>query len=528
MHSVLYVDDEEGLLSIIKFLLEKNGEFSVETELSAEAALEKIRNTDYDVIVSDFNMPSMDGIAFLKEVRSRYGSLPFVLFTGKGREDVVIAAVDNGADFYIQKGIDSNAMIAELIHKMKRAVERRQMTDELEKSHQQLMNIINFLPDATFVRDIHGRVIAWNAAMEKMTGIRREDIIGKGDMEYSIPFYKEKRPLLVDLVLGENIDLESNYRYFEKIGDKISSEIFIPHFNEGEGANIWITASPLYDSDGKVTGAIESFRDISASFALRQDLNISREMIQGFADMIPVAIYEMDLENNLTFSNRQGYAWFGISEEDITRKMSILQFISENDRERVLADIQKVVGGSSGNGREYQLVRRDKTSFPALVYGAKITNPETGEPAGIRGVIIDLTERKREAQDLYESRERLDLALRAGDVGIWDVDIRTMEVRDVHQWLHRTLGYQPGEIQHITIPACKKLIHPLDVPRVMAAFFRHLSGKKPLLETELRVACSNGSWKWVAVRCKVIEWGENREPLRITGTINEISPRKRR
>jgi PAS domain-containing protein len=157
------------------------------------------------------------------------------------------------------------------------------------------------------------------------------------------------------------------------------------------------------------------------------------------------------------------------------------------------------------------------------MHGAKITNPETGEPSGIRGVIIDQTRRQNEAQKLFENQERLDLALVAGDVSIWDVDIRTMQVRDIHQWIYRTLGYRPEDLPDITMPVCKALVHPLDMPGVLAAFLRYMAGDKPLLETEFRLACRDGGWKRVAVRCKVIEWGEKKEPVRITGTINEVT-----
>jgi PAS domain S-box-containing protein len=524
MYSVLYVDDEIGFLDINKLLLERTGEFSVDTAQSAPEALEMIRATDYDAIVSDYNMPEMDGIALLKQVRSDYGNVPYLLFTGKGREEVVIAAVDNGVDYYIQKGTDINAMITELRHKIKRAIDRRRMKDELEMSRQRLENIINFLPDATFVLNNYGSVIAWNRAMEKMTGIPEKEMLGKCDLEYSVPFYKEKRPLLIDLVLGDKPSMESTYRYFEKVGDKITSEVFIPHFNDGEGANLWITASPLYDAGGTVTGAIESFRDISDYYAIRRDMNVYRDMIQGFADIIPVAIYETDLEYNLTFANRQGYEWFGLSQDDIARKVSILQFIAPGDRGRFAEDMKNILSGSGRSGKEYLLLRHDESMFAALMYGAKITSPESGEPAGVRGVIIDLTERKKGAQALYESRQKLELALIAGDVSIWDVDIRTMKVRDVHQWLYRTLGYETADFPEITIPVCKKIIHPMDIPQVLEAFLAHMSGASPVLETQFRLACKNGNWKWVAVRGKVIEVGASDEPVRLTGTVNTISP----
>ncbi len=524
MYSVLCVDDELGFLDINKVLLENTGEFTVDTAPSAMEALEMIRQTDYDAIVSDYNMPEMDGIDLLKQVRSDHGNIPYLIFTGKGREEVVIAAVDNGADYYIQKGTDINAMIAELRHKIKRAIDRRKMKDELEISRQRLLNIINFLPDATFVLNNYGSVIAWNRAMEKMTGIPAEEMLGKSDLEYSIPFYQEKRPLLIDIVLGDKPSEESTYRYFERAGDKITSEVFIPHLNDGEGANLWITASPLYDANGAVSGAIESFRDISDYYTLRRDMNVYRDMIQGFADMIPVAIYETDLENNLTFANQRGLEWFGLTLDDIPRKVSILQFIAPHDRERYARDMKAFMNGSDSHGKEYLLLRHNESMFAALIYGAKIASPETGEPAGVRGVIIDLSERKKETQTLYESRQRLELALMAGDIGVWDVDLRTMKVRQMDGWLYRTLGYEPADLPDMSFSVCKNLIHPMDVPRVLAAFLAYMSGADPLLVTQFRLARKDGSWKWVTVRCKVIEWGDAKEPIRFTGTVNTIAP----
>lgn len=522
----MYVDDEEVLLGLNKIYLERTREFSVDTANSARDGLRKISEQRYDAIVSDYDMPHMDGIGFLKEVRLQHGNLPFLLFTGKGREEVVIEAVDNGVDYYIQKGHDMHGMIAELSHKIKRAVERKRIKDDLERSRQQMNDIINFLPDATFVRDIQGRVIAWNRAMEVLTGISREEMLGKGDCEYALPFYHTKCPLLADLVLEKDPVIDPRYVFFQRTGDTITSEIFIPHFKEGSGANLWIAASPLYDAQGTVTGAIESFRDISEQYAVRRDLHRSREMIQGFADIIPVAIYEMDLRFNLTFCNSIGSAWFGLTREDLEKKISILDFVLPEYRERAIADLTNAVNGQQSAGQEYLLVRKDGSTFPALVYGGKITDPDSGNPLGVRGVIIDITERKKQAQDLYESRERLKFALKAGDIGIWDVDMRTMRVSDIYEWANRTLGCQLEDSQAITIASCKSLLHPVDLPRVLYDFYQHLNGNKLLFETEFRAPCKDGTLKRVAVRGKVIERDARNHPVRITGTVNEITDTK--
>ena len=121
MIKILYTDDESSLLEIAKMFLEKSGEFSVTTAISAPEAIRLLEQEKYDVIISDYQMPEMDGIQFLVEVRSRFGPIPFILFTGRGREEIVIQAINSGADFYLQKGGEPKAQFAELMHKIKSA-----------------------------------------------------------------------------------------------------------------------------------------------------------------------------------------------------------------------------------------------------------------------------------------------------------------------------------------------------------------------------------------------------------------------
>jgi len=522
MYSILYVDDDENLLNLNKIFMEKSGEFLVDTVSSAPEALERIPAVRYDAILSDYQMPAMDGIEFLKHVRTRHGDLPFILFTGRGREDVVIEAVNNGVDYYIQKGPDLKAMIAELRHKILRAIERRQIGSELKKSREELNDIINFLPDATCVVDTGGRVITWNHAMEHMTGIPRQDMIGQGGYAYAVPFYGERRPVLVDFLLHNLPGIGEQYPDYEKTGGKISSERFYPFMNGGAGLHLWISASLLYDSAGKVTGGIETVRDMTDVHKIRHDLIMSREMNREFANMIPVGVYEMDLHGILTFANQVAFSWFGITQEDFDRKICILDYIVKEDRDRAFRDIQRMMGGETGTGQEYLLIRKDGSTYPGLIYGGTVTDPETGKVTGLRGIIIDQTLRRQEAQDLLESQEQLKLALQAGDIGIWNIDMRTMIVRDIHDWASRTLGFTSEEYPEITVNTCKFLVHPLDLPRILYRFFRHLANQDPLFEVEFRLSHKDRRWIWVAVRGKVIERDCNNHPVRITGTINTI------
>jgi PAS domain S-box-containing protein len=273
---VLYVDDEELLLELGQAFLENNGEFSVDTVSSARLALKKIATTTYDAIISDFQMPDMDGIEFLTAVRADHKKIPFILFTGRGREEVVIAAINNGADFYLQKGGDANAQFAELAHKIRQAVSRRRSEAALADSERRLSDIIDFLPDATFAIDTRGNVIAWNRAMEEMTGTKAADILGKGDHEYGMAFYGNRRPMLIDLVNDqEPVFEQQHYTFTRHSGSTITAETTIR--KNGRDVYYWGKASILFNKDGERTGAIESVRDITERKASERALADSEE-----------------------------------------------------------------------------------------------------------------------------------------------------------------------------------------------------------------------------------------------------------
>jgi len=400
--SVLYVDDEAALLDIGRVFLERSGGFSVDTALSAQDALEQMQKKLYDAIVSDYQMPEMDGIAFLKRVRAS-GEIPFILFTGKGREEVVIEAINNGADFYLQKGGDPKAQFAELAHKIRQAVSKRGAEEALRESEQRLHDIIDFLPDATFAIDITGKVIAWNRAIEEMTGVPAGQILGKGNYEYAIPFYNERRPILIDLVFTSDDEIiRRYYSIIKKEGNILIAETSLPK-PLGKRSVLFGKASPLYDKKGHVVGAIESIRDITEQRRTEEAVrNAEEKFSKAFLsspDMISIS--EIDTGTFLEV-NDAAVRIVGYTREEMVGKSALALGIWCNplDRAALLARLKQ-----TGGVKEYEAQQRRKSGevFSSAISAETVT---IGTTQYMLSIIRDITERKKAETALRESEQR--------------------------------------------------------------------------------------------------------------------------
>ena len=302
MITVLYVDDESDLCELGKLFLEQAGGFTVETETSAADALASPRFSRYDAIVSDYQMPEIDGIEFLRRVRKRAENVPFILFTGRGREEIVIAAINEGADFYLQKGGDPTSQYAELAHKIRIAVERRQARSDLKDSEQRLNDIINFLPDATFAIDRSGSVISWNRAIEEMTGVPAADMLGQGNLEYAIPFYGIRRKILIDLIFESDEEIAKNYAHILHEKNTLIAETSLPR-PKGQPRILMGKASPLYNRQGEIVGAIESIRDITSLRKAEEDVSHTRKDWEAIFRSIGHPAIVLDAENHIIDAN---------------------------------------------------------------------------------------------------------------------------------------------------------------------------------------------------------------------------------
>ncbi len=164
--------------------------------------------------------------------------------------------------------------------------QRKQAGNALRAERQFLTDMIDFLPDATFVIDPDHRVVAWNRAAESMTGVKRAELLGKGDYAYALPFYGERRPILIDLIDKTQEEIEKAYKYIRRKGTIIYAETFIQRLNQGKGIYLRGEATLLFDQFGNRTGAVEVIRDITENKQAEESLMTFKESLENSTDAI--------------------------------------------------------------------------------------------------------------------------------------------------------------------------------------------------------------------------------------------------
>lgn len=164
--TIMVVDDEPEYLDLIRLFLEDDQEFLVDTCSSAREALVELKTQKYDIIISDYTMPWMDGIIFLKSLRAQGDFTPFILISTKGREDVAIEALNAGAEFFLVKDGRAGQFFSTLIGKINEIMRRRESNDSRE-----LIAFIESFPVGLVRISPNGELLVWNRAFSEIIGL---------------------------------------------------------------------------------------------------------------------------------------------------------------------------------------------------------------------------------------------------------------------------------------------------------------------------------------------------------------------
>ncbi|MDG6256571.1 MAG: PAS domain S-box protein [Methanomicrobiaceae archaeon] len=420
---VLLVDDEPMLLDISTLFLERQGGIRVYTASSAQEGLELLEKGTLDVVVSDYQMPGMDGIEFLKELRERGSTIPFIIFTGRGREDVVIEALNSGADFYVQKGGDPTAQFTELAHKIQQAVHQHETEKSLEEERNRLEQVSENIGACLAIIDPGFHVLWTNSVTREICGDTEGEpcyraLHGRGDAcpECAIrQIFDEK----VDRTLFERV-------FTGKAGEKFYFEVI---------------TTPLRDEKGAVYAALQVAVPITEIKEAEAALRASEEEKRIILDSVSENITFQDTSLRILWANRAAAESIAMKPEELVGH-ACYELWHQRDMPCFGCPVERAI-------RTKQPQRAEMTTPDGRVWfvaGYPVLD-DAGEVKGAVETTLDISERRR-SQDLlrmiqYSINQAADLIFWFGKDG------RFIYVNDAACSL---LGYIREELLDMRIP----------------------------------------------------------------------------
>lgn len=353
--SLLYVDDEPALLELCRIYLEKTGEFRIDTSESAREALTRLLAGQYDIIISDYQMPQMDGLELLREVRKTYPDLPFIIFTGRSREEVAISALNAGATFYLQKGGDVASQFAELANEIRLAVNKQRSEKELIESERRYRNLVDTQSDFIVRSAPDGRIIFANNAYCRYFSLDKSACVGSA-FRPVIPA-KEQRNIK-ELFTGLTPERPSG---------TIVHRILLP---EGEIRWHQWTTIAIFDPLGRLTEYQSVGRDITD---VKHAENLWHTAIDSSSSATAIVEYSGVISyGNQTFADLAG---FPLLQEIVG--MNVVEFIFPDDRPRMekYHNLRHTGSACAPSRYSFRFCRKDGTIHTAMVTAAAV--PDT-------------------------------------------------------------------------------------------------------------------------------------------------------
>lgn len=372
---VLHVDDDSCCLKVAKECLEMQDKFQVDTALSAEAAVEKMKNKKYDVVICDYAMPRKDGLEFLKDLRDAGNDIPFIIFTGEGREEVAIKALNLGADRYFNKVGDPETVYGELAHSVFQVVQGRKRQDALGASEDYLKAILSSIFTGVLVIDAETHeIMDVNSNALEAIGASKEHVIGRVCHNFICPAQKGKCPITD---MGQAVDK--------------SERVLLG----ADGGKIPILKTVVTMTWKGHKYMVESFVDITERKKVERALRENQEKFkQLFMDSPEAAVYT-EPNSRISDINPRFTELFGYSLDEVKGK-DINHVVVQNDK----IEEAEMLGKASLEGCLYHETvrkRKDGSLVPVSISVAPITFE--GKTIGSVGLYRDITERK-----CYEKR----------------------------------------------------------------------------------------------------------------------------
>lgn len=541
------VDDDRGFLDQSNIFLQKIlDQVDVKTSINVEEALKKLEEEEFDAIVSDYQMPKNDGLEFLEILRKEKNSdIPFIMFTGKGREDVAMDALNLEANRYLQKGGDPRSQYGLLAETVKQEIERKRSEEEVRRLSSMVMNS----SEAIIGTDEDFEIKYVNESAEEMFGYNKKELKDRSLFTFNAELDSDD----IQDEIYEKISIDGHYK-------KI-------HINERkDGSNFYceMKISPVINENGEIKGYVSSQRDVTKIKEAEERVGHLNSLLRSIRNVNQIIVQGDSIENIMQkacefFVGARSYleCTIGLLDEKTGEISPIARagpLTNEKDWSITLDGngdappciIETVKSGKIEIINTKECVDCDykeekgphiTVTLPMKRYESIVGVIHIGfndhvkideeEKSLLKEVADDLAfarDKLLSEKDLEETKDRLELALDASDHGFWDWNLDTDEVY-FNPKFYEMLGYEEDELSNL-YETWKELMHPEDKKKMIPDILEHIENAEPF-EKEFRLKTKSGKWKWISARGKTYELDEDGNPHRAVGTHVDIDERKR-
>ncbi|MCE7738896.1 MAG: PAS domain S-box protein [Candidatus Heimdallarchaeota archaeon] len=517
---VLHIDDEEDFLFLTKEFVEKmsEGEIQVESLRNPMEVFERIKDNNIDIIVCDYLMEDLNGLDLLKQIKQREFQIPFIIFTGRGREEVVIDALNLGADYYIRKGLDAKSQYTELVHQIRTVLRHKKAEQALTESERTIRRERDLTQHYLNEANVMFVIVNENEIVELMNkevtyilGYTEKDLIGKNwfTTAYSSEYVDELRFSFQQVIVG----MQKPTPYFE-----IEMET-----KNGDKRIIAWRNTTIKDENDKVIKILGVGDDITQRKEIEAALQQSEEKYRKLVDTSPDSIILADLEEgNITLANQQAATMHGVENPEELIGSSLMEFIAPEDHERLMNIMKKQHFTSLEGTFEYTLLKKNGERFPAEIAPAVITD-KANKPIALMAIGRDLTERKKAEEDLRESEKKYRGFVQNFD-GIafrGSIDFRPFFF---HGAVEQITGYTEEDFVSGEL-TWDQLILPEDM-KLLLAINEELENTPGFSNVmEYRILNKNGEIRWIRQHIQNIGSKEG-EQFIVQGSLYDITERK--
>lgn len=481
---ILLVDDEPDLIGVATAFLKRAG-ISVMGARSAKEARTILSNQAFDAIISDYEMPGEKGLGLLREIRGSGDQTPFIIFTGRGREEVAIEALNSGADYYLQKGGETEAVFTELVHFITTAIEKKRIEQSLSESEKRYRAIVESQIELICRFSPEWKIIFVNGAFCRYFQVAESDVdfdeiisrLNSGDREAI-------RNLLMNLTPGHPAGIAEN-------------RIVHP-----DGTLRWQewTFTAFFSETGEVTEFQAVGRDITEKRRMENTIAENLNYVRALMDSIPAPVFYRDTEGVYQDCNQAFETLVGLKKSEIVG-MTIHDFFPVDlaDHYRHMDDL--IIESPYVQQYEYIITNTRGEQFDVLFSKTGLQAAD-GTVKGIVGVIFDISERKKFEHIVFESEEKYrTLAEYTHDWEAWlSPEGKYLYVSPSCE---RITGYTAEEF--LADPTLVvRITHPDDLETIQEHYEQMPADTSGVYHLDYRIITREGEERWISHFCQAV------------------------